>query len=204
MTQTLRRCLPLLALLLSATASAQRIFVCKDPVTGHTLTSDRPIPECSQSTVRELRKDGSTLRVIPPPLTAAERQAKEEETARLKQEEIAQAEQKRRDQVLLASYTNEAALEEARARQVEPLQDDIKHAQQRLELAQKELASAQQDAKPYGKKPLPFGIQQRLMRSDASIKGEQTVIDSKRGEIDKTNKKFDEDRARFRILTGKN
>ncbi len=197
------RYLPLIALLLlPAAASAQKIFICKDPVTGRTLTSDRPLPECAQTPVRELRKDGSTLRVIPPPPTAEQRQAKAAEEAKQKQEELDKAEQKRRDQALLAAYSSEDSLQKARARQIAQQEDDIKRARQRLAQAEKNLAEAQKDAKPYDKQKLPFGIEQRLMQGDLTIKAEQTVIDSKRAEIEKINQKFDADLARFRELTG--
>ena len=42
---------------------AQKIYMCKDE-SGHTLTSDRPIPECEGRAIREFDKSG-TIRLIP-------------------------------------------------------------------------------------------------------------------------------------------
>ncbi len=52
------------------------IYSCTD-ANGKRLTSDRPIPECTNRDQRELNADGSVRRIVPPPPTADERAEKE-------------------------------------------------------------------------------------------------------------------------------
>ena len=188
-------------LLLPTGAQAQKIYSCKDP-SGRTITSDRPIPECEKVPMRELRKDGSTLRVIDAPLTPAQQKARDDAAAQRKLEEEQQVEQKRRDAALLSLYATEGHLQQARARQIAQVEDDIKLAQQRMQLAQKILLDAQTEAKPYAGKRAPVSLQQRLTQGEASVKAEQGVVESKRAEIIKINQKFDQELVRYRELNG--
>lgn len=192
----------MLFLLLPAVAQAQKIYSCKDPG-GRTLTSDRPIQECDKVPMRELRRDGSTLRVIEAPLTAEQQKARDEAALQRKRDQEAQVEQRRRDAALLSLYATEGHLQQARARHIAQIEDDIKLAQQRMQIAQKNLQEAQQEAKPYeGKRRPPVALQQRLMQGEASVKAEQTVVESKHAEIIKINQKFDLELTRYRELHG--
>ena len=56
--------------------AAGGIYTCID-AHGRRLTSDRPILSCIDREQRELNSSGTTRRVIPPTLTAAEREARE-------------------------------------------------------------------------------------------------------------------------------
>src|SRR5436189_5270075 len=116
--------LALAPLAVHAPAHAQKIFMCKDP-SGKTLTSDRPIPECT-GTVKELDKQGIVRREIKPPPTAAEREALKKEEEKMKAEEIAAAERRRNDKALLGRFRNENDIEVARKRNVDLVQDQIK------------------------------------------------------------------------------
>ncbi|MDF3035707.1 MAG: hypothetical protein K0S28_981, partial [Paucimonas sp.] len=79
-------------------ASAQ-IYMCKD-ASGRTLTSDRPIPECSNREMREMGKDGVTRRVIAAPLTAEEKRKRTQEEEKKKAEATALEEQRKSDRAL--------------------------------------------------------------------------------------------------------
>ena len=56
-----------------AASAATAIYSCVDAL-GRRLTSDRPIIDCSRREQRMLNRDGSVRRVIPPTLTAEERE----------------------------------------------------------------------------------------------------------------------------------
>lgn len=196
----LMRLLALFFVLSPVIAQAQKIYSCKDP-SGRTISSDRPIAECDKVPMRELRKDGSTLRVIEAPLTPEQQKAREAAALQKKQEEEQKVEQRRRDAALLSLYATEGHLQQARTRQVAQVEDDIKLAQQRMQLAQKNLDEAQKEAKGYPQgKRLPIGLQQRLTQGEATVTAEQGVVESKRAEILKINQKFDLELARYREL----
>ena len=57
----------------SGTPAPAGIYTCID-AHGRRLTSDRPIPACIDREQRELNRDGTVRRIIPPTLTATERE----------------------------------------------------------------------------------------------------------------------------------
>ena len=94
------------------------IYTCTD-ASGRTLTSDRPIPACSDREQRELDRSGVTKRVIPPGMTALEREAwerrrREEQAQKRRARELA-----RRDRALLIRYPNQSTHELARTKALE-------------------------------------------------------------------------------------
>ena len=102
--------LALAALCAAGGVQAQKggIYTCTDQY-GRKLTSDRPIPECSDREQRELNRSGSTRRVVPRAMSPVEQQRE----AQRKREEQRQAEiarsQQRLDQALVARYPDKEA-----------------------------------------------------------------------------------------------
>jgi hypothetical protein len=116
-------------------AQAQRIYVCRDAA-GNTLSSDRPIPECNRQPVREIDRDGITRRETTAPLSSEEKRRRNEEQARLRAEQEAQAERRRADRALLARFRSEADIEAARKDNTDRVRDNAMREAQLLERAQ--------------------------------------------------------------------
>jgi len=74
---------------------------------GRTFSGDRPPPECANSDIRELNRDGSLRRVIPRPLTPEEQKARAIEAKKKADEEEKALAQRRRDRSLLEAYASE-------------------------------------------------------------------------------------------------
>lgn len=113
-----------------------------------------------------------------------------------------QAEQKRRDAVLLASYTTEQEIDLARERSTQMDEAAIKGLEQRATSARERMAMHQKSAATFSsrKKPVPEDIQQDI----ASVKGElgriEAQIAQKRKGIEETHIRFDRDKQRFQEL----
>src|SRR5512145_1379843 len=86
---------------------------------GKTFSGDRPPPECANSDIRELNRDGSVRRVIPRPLTAEEQKARALEAKKRLDDEERILAQRRRDRALLEAYANEDEIEAARAKSLD-------------------------------------------------------------------------------------
>ena len=96
-----------------AQPSGQGIYTCTD-ARGRKLTSDRPIPECSDREQRLLNPSGTLKARIAPPLTAQER-ANLEAKDKVEQEELTRrTEEKRRERALLVRYPNQAVHDQER------------------------------------------------------------------------------------------
>lgn len=113
-----------------------------------------------------------------------------------------QAEQQRRDAVLLASYTTEQEIDLAKERSTQMDESMIKGLEQRATGARERLAMHEKSAAPYvsKKKTLPLDLQQDI----DGVKGELSRIDEqivqKRKDIEETKQKFDRDKQRFHEL----
>ncbi len=98
---------------------------------GRTYSADRPPPECVNSDIRELNRDGSVRRVISRPLTPEEQRAKALEAKRKIEEEERQLAQRRRDRSLLEAYANEEEIEAARRKALEGAEQGIVRSSER-------------------------------------------------------------------------
>ena len=104
----------LLAVATAASAQSPTMFTCV--AGGRTFSGDRPPPECFNSDIRELNRDGSLRRVIPRPLTAEEQKVRALAAKKKAEEEEKALALRRRDRSLLEAYGSEQEIEVARAK----------------------------------------------------------------------------------------
>lgn len=179
-------------------ASAQ-LYVCTTKA-GKTITGDRPPPECADRAIRELRSDGSTRRIIEPPLTEEQKAQRElERKQRLKDEEIAR-EQLRKDKALLEAYGSEAEIEDARDRQLAQRSQMIEAAGKRLQGHQQARKKLDDEKEFYAKREIPEALKRKYENNDAVMRSEEKIISAVKADIVRINERFDEDRRRFREL----
>jgi hypothetical protein len=183
---------------LAMPVSAQ-LYVCTTKA-GKTLTGDRPPPECSDRPIRELRSDGSTKRVIEPPLTDEQKALRElERKQRLKDEEVAR-EQLRKDKALLEAYGSEAEIDDARDRQLAQRSQMIEAANKRLQGHLQARKKLDDEKEFYAKREIPEALKRKYENNDAVMRAEEKIIGAVKADIVRINERFDEDRRRFREL----
>lgn len=176
-----------------------QIFSCKDSK-GRTLTSDREIPECASRDMREIGKSGIVRRVIPAPMTAEQRHAKQLDEERAKQQAEALLEARRRDQALLARFRNEDEIDRAHQRALGDMHEKIRQSDRAFALATDQLKIAEVEAARRNSKNIPPYMQQRIDDAKTSFSAEvsrRRQIQSDLAQLDQT---FDDTRKRFREL----
>lgn len=193
--------LALLCLLAPVLALAQsRIYVCKDAA-GHTLSSDRPIAECSTRPMREMDKNGITRREIAAPLTPEEKQKHEQDARERRSEELALIEQRRNDAAILARFRSEEDITAAARRNAAIVQENVKRERQVLAAAEKRQQAAEADlAHLPGAEPRPAYLRQRLEESDRAVNGSRRRLEDYEAEILLINSRTEATLARFREL----
>ncbi|MFN3611008.1 DUF4124 domain-containing protein [Tepidimonas sp.] len=144
------------------------IYTCID-AQGRLLSSDRPIAECRDRVQRELTPTGTVRRVIPPPPTPEERE-REREAARQRSEAEAAAraaEERRREQLLLTRYPDEAAHQRARATALQQVQAVIDSARQHTAQLEREKQRLDEELEFYRRDPhsAPPALKQRLAQN---------------------------------------
>lgn len=112
------------------------------------------------------------------------------------------AEQKRRDSVLLASYTTEQEIDLARERSTQMDDAAIKGLEQRAASVKERLATHQKSAATFTsrKKPIPADLQQDIADAKGELGRIEAQIARKRQNIEETRIRFDRDKQRFHEL----
>ena len=186
------------ALAVGPASAQQSIFTCT--VAGKTFSGYRVPPECSNSDVRELNRDGSLKRVIARPLTVDEQRARALEAKKRLEEEDKALAQRRRDKSLVEAYADEAEIEAARAKSLESSNQVIARASQRLAGLNGERKKLDDESEFYKKTVLPDQIKRSYVSNKQQVSAEEKIISEAQAEIQRINDRFDSEKKRFREL----
>jgi hypothetical protein len=183
-------------------------------------------PQCQGRLIEEISAQGTVLRRIDPEGDGKMRVAKEAEAVKKREEEAIAKDATRRNRALLATYTSEKDVEDARARALNDNEKAAKEVEQRIAdikkrqaIHQKEMefyvegaakAGADKKGKPAtpaaqakdGPKPPPKLLEE-MESADADLKAQESLLAAKKKDIDTINAKYDEDKKRYLELMGK-
>lgn len=199
----------LLALGLAALGPAQAqevkpgIYSCVDSK-GRKLTSDRPIPECSDREQKLLNPSGTVRAKVGPTLTAPER-AEVEAREKLELEERARRdEDKRRDRALLQRYSSRAVHDVERTEALKQIGVVKAAAAHRVEELLRQRVALDAEMEFYKKDPAkaPLPLRRQLDELGKNLAVQKRFIADQEGEIDRVNVRFDEELGRLTQLWG--
>jgi len=193
----------LLAAFAAGAASAQApatgtIFTCV--ANGRTYSGDRPPPECVNSEMRELNRDGSLRRVIPRPLSVDEQRARALEAKKRIEAEEQQLAQRRRDRSLLEAYANEAEIEAARKKSLESAEQIVKRSQERASSLAQDKKRLEDEAEFYKKREQPESLKRAFSLNEQAAGAEQRILAEANAEITRINERFDAEKKRYKEL----
>ncbi|HEX7055036.1 MAG TPA: DUF4124 domain-containing protein [Burkholderiales bacterium] len=194
------------ALALAAPAAAQ-----KDVVTYRCVGADgkkyysSTMPrQCIGRPVEQLNRQGLVVRRIDPEGEEKARAEKEAALAKKRELEAERREERRRNQALLATYTSEKDIEDARARALAGNQKAIREVEQRIEAARKKRAGYEKEMEFYKASGKPSAkLAEDIHNIDVEIEANEQLLAVKRKEIEHINARYDEDRRRYRELVGR-
>jgi chromosome segregation ATPase len=184
-----------------ASACAQsRIYSCTD-AKGRRLTSDRPIPECSDREQKELSPLGTVRRTIPPTLTPAERALKEEQDKKLAEEQQRQAEEKRMHKLLVARYPNQRTHDAERAKALQPVDEAIASSRRRMAELQEEQKKLRGQSEATKAPPEAVAkLKRQLADNEQQAAAQTRVVATQEEEKARITKRYDEELARLQKL----
>jgi hypothetical protein len=171
-------------------SNANALFKCVDEK-GRTHIEETPPPACANSLIQETNRSGSVIRTIEP---TANKSEKGGDAAATPAEARKAGEQKRRDQVLVDSYSSEREIDAARDRNLELLNSRLSGAQslvKRGEAREKEL------------QPLAARNPQHandLQRVKAELATDMATVARLERELAATNQQFAADKKRWAEL----
>lgn len=179
--------------------AAGNLYCCVD-VTGKQICGDLLPQACYGRAYRELGENGRTLRTIEAPLSAEERVQRQAADEKRKEEESIAREKQRKDQALLNTYGSERDIEAMRLRAQNDVQKEIKAAETQIAEIRERRKKFENEAEFYKKKTMPAEVQKGLKDADYEIKAQESVIESKKKELDIIREKYDEDKRRYSDL----
>lgn len=183
----------------TAGAAAPLIYQCVDS-TGKRITSDRPIPACSDREQRQLNPDGSVKRVIPPTMTSEERNAAESSERAEHAKRVTKKDEVRRDRNLAARFPNEAAHHAARESALNDARRAVRLSESRITALALERQPLTDESEFYVGKPIPPKLKQLLDANDAAADAQRSLLQNQQEEIVRINANFDAELERLKRI----
>ncbi len=159
-------------------------------------------PQCLGQPVEQLNAQGLVTKRFDAAASAAEREKKAADDEERKKREAASKEEGRRSRALLATYTSDNDIEQARARALKDNETAVKDIEQRiagLKKRQDELKK-EGDAKS-GKSPPPGKLASDISTVEFDIKTQEGLLATKKKEVDLINARYNDDKKRYAELT---
>lgn len=161
---------------------------------------------CIGGPMELINKQGLVVKRIDPEAEEKARLAREADAEKKRELETAQKESMRRNQALLATYTSERDIEEARTRALRDHQKQLSEVERRIEDLQKRQARVEKELAVYnesGKGEPPTRLKEEITNADIDLRAQQGLLDVKKKEASSINARYDEDKRRYLELTGK-
>jgi len=198
-------CLALLpALLCGGEALAERIYKWVDE-NGEIQYGDRVPPQYASEERSVINKQGQTVKVYEAAKTP-EQKAEEQALAKQQAEQKKLAEQQAvRDRSLLATYSSEEDMLQARDSKIASVDTLIQLTNSRIGSMQQRLGELTNDAAEFERsgKKLPEGLVNQMKNIKEQIQQNEAFVDHKEQEKQQLAQKFEEDINRYRELTSK-
>ncbi len=195
----MRRLLACAAMLAAGAALAQgvpKVTYCCNDDNGVQVCSDQLPQICYKRAYRVL--EGTTVvKRVEAPLSPEQRRQRQIEERRAAEEDRAIREQRRRDRILLDTYNSVQDIEAQRAKAIREIEQGMHQAQQELAELQKKRQALAEETEFYKRKPMPPELQASIRANEADIAAQQSIIDSKKKDIDAVHARFDEDKRRY-------
>lgn len=168
-------------------------------------------PQCTGELVEALSAQGTLLFRIEPPLTPEQRAAKQAEEHKAAEAEAARREQQkaaevqaRRDRALLQTYSDEQDIERVRQRALASNRDATAQVEARIaQLRQRQEKLAQEAAKYKDASEAPHKFQQDVKAVAYDLSLQEQLLESRRLEAAEINARYDEEKRKYRLLTGR-
>ena len=159
-------------------------------------------PQCLGQPVEELNKQGMVVKRIDAAASAAEREKKAAEEEERKKREVISKEEGRRNRALLATYTSEKDIEQARGRALKENEAAIKDIEKRIGALKKRQDDLKKEMDFFqGKNKPPPKLSDDIRNTEFDIKTQEGLMAAKLKEVALINSRYDDDKKRYGELT---
>ena len=119
-----------------------------------------------------------------------------------KKREAVSKEEGRRNRALLATYTSEKDIEQARGRALKENEGAVSDIEKRIGGLKKRLQEQKKELEFYaGKNKPPAKLEDDLRNTEFDIKTQEELLATKKREVDQINARYNDDKKRYNELT---
>jgi hypothetical protein len=162
-----------------------------------------PAP-CYGQPVEQLSAQGTVIQRIDPQASAKERVAKEAAEAKKRDQDAAQRETARRNSALLATYTSEKDIDDARARALAETTKAVREVEMRIQAIRERQAGYDKELEVTKRADeAPAKLREDLQSAENDLKANQQLLEAKKREMDSINARYDDDKKRYGQITGR-
>jgi len=191
--------LPLAAEAQQGTPSTSFRCVSKD---GKKYYGSTVPPQCLGQPVEQLNREGMVIKRFDAQASAAEREKKVEEDEERKKREAISKEQGRRNRALLATYTNEKDIDQARGRALKDNEGAVKDIEKRIGGLKTRLSTLKKELEFFsGKTKPPAKLADDIRNTEFDIQTQEQLLAAKKRDVEQINARYDDDKKRYLELT---
>ena len=159
-------------------------------------------PACLGQPVEQLNAQGMVVKRFDAAASAAEREKKVAEEEERKKREAVSKEEGRRNRALLATYTNEKDIDQARARALKDNELAVADIDKRIGGLKKRLQEQKKELEFYtGQNKPPAKLSNDIRNTEFDIKTQEDLLAAKKKEVDQINARYDDDKKRYSALS---
>ena len=159
-------------------------------------------PACLGMPVEQLNAQGMVSKRFDAATSAAEREKKAVDEEERKKREAVTKEEGRRNRALLATYTSEKDIDEARGRALKDNEAAFKDIERRIAGLKKRQDELKKELDFFqGKTKPPAKLNDDIRNSDFDIKTQEDLMAAKKKDVALINSRYDEDKKRYGELT---
>ncbi|HXM81032.1 MAG TPA: hypothetical protein VN929_03800 [Burkholderiales bacterium] len=157
---------------------------------------------CFGQPVEQLNTSGMVVKRINPEGDEKEREAREAEAKKKREDDAAAREAARRNRALLATYTSEQDIDDARSRALADNEKAVKDVELRIDAIKKRQASYEKELEFYkGKNKPPARLEDDIRNAEIDLKAQEDLLAAKKKDVDTINARYDQDKQRYAELT---
>ena len=152
--------------------------------------------------MEQLNAQGMVVKRFDAAASSAEREKKAAEDEERKKREAISKEEGRRNRALLATYTSEKDIDQARGRALKENEGAVKDIEGRIGSLKKRQDDLKKELEFYqGKNKPPAKLEQDVKSAEFDMKTQQDLLAAKKKEVDLINARYNDDKKRYNELT---
>jgi hypothetical protein len=158
--------------------------------------------QCIGQPVEQLNAQGLVVKRIDAAASTAEREKKAADEEERKKREAISKEEGRRNRALLATYTNEKDIDQARGRALKDNEGAVKDIEKRISGLKSRLTEQKKELEFYsGKNKPPAKLAADIKNTEFDIETQEDLMAKKKKEVEQINARYDDDKKRYNELT---